>query len=164
MKNAFQWAVANLLALRKKSKTSRYKIFLRAWIFLNLLGLFGFYLVRDVRAGYFQWLWVAILFVAFIPVGFFLSRFTPMTTNPERGEVVLSMDKLYIALIWILVGVKLWASHHPETIPWADTIMCIILGVMGGRLGGIGLRVRKLKNEMAEAAVSEAAEGQEFSS
>jgi len=32
----------------------------------------------------------------------------------------------------------------------ADIIMCAILGIMSGRLGGIGLRVRGLKNEQAK--------------
>jgi hypothetical protein len=48
-------------------------------------------------------------------------------------------------LIWVLVIAKLIASRIPVLITASDVIMCVILGIMFGRLGGIGLRVRQLK-------------------
>ncbi|MBC8331711.1 MAG: hypothetical protein H8E28_06995 [Anaerolineae bacterium] len=74
-----------------------------------------------------------------------MSYIVPMKANLEVRAVTLSLDKVYLFLIWFLVVIKLLASYyyHVETI--ADVIMCIILGIMGGRLGGIGIRVRRLK-------------------
>jgi hypothetical protein len=61
--------------------------------------------------------------------------------------VTLSLDRTYLVLIWVLVIAKLIASHIPSLITISDVIMCSILGIMFGRLGGIGLRVRGLKHQ-----------------
>jgi hypothetical protein len=47
--------------------------------------------------------------------------------------------------IWLLVISKLIIGRIPPFTPEADFIMCAIIGIMFGRLGGIGLRVRHLK-------------------
>jgi hypothetical protein len=68
-----------------------------------------------------------------------------MQADLESKAVTLSLDKFYLVLIWVLVIAKLIASHIPSLVTISDFIMCAILGIMVGRLGGIGLRVRQLK-------------------
>jgi ABC-type Co2+ transport system permease subunit len=114
-------------------------------LFILFGTLFTFYFVRDIPRGYFSWTWVAVVFLLFIPVGFLLSRIVPMQANHEAKAVTLSLDRFYLVLIWVLVIAKLIASHIPSLISISDIIMCAILGIMFGRLGGIGLRVRQLK-------------------
>jgi hypothetical protein len=136
-----------LLSLRANMKTSRYKIWLRAFLLFQFSALFGFYFIRDIANGYFTWTWVVITIILFVPVGFLLSRIVPMQPDHEKKAVTLSIDKVYLVLIWVLVIAKLVAGHIPEATVIADIIMCAILGIMGGRIGGIGLRVRALKKE-----------------
>lgn len=126
-------------------KKSRFKIWLRAFLFVIFATLFMFYFVRDIHNEYFTWSWAAALFAAFIPVGFLLSRIVPMQADLESKAVTLSLDKFYLVLIWVLVIAKLIASRVPSLVTISDIIMCAILGIMFGRLGGIGLRVRGLK-------------------
>ena len=108
---------------------------------------FAVYLLffRDIPKGYFSWGWVTSLFIGFIPVGFFLSRIVPMQVDEQSEAVTLSLDRIYLLLIWILVIAKLIASRIAALTTISDVIMCAILGIMFGRLGGIGLRVRSLK-------------------
>lgn len=126
-------------------KKSRFKIWLRAFLFVIFGTLFMFYFVRDIHNEYFTWGWAAALFAAFIPVGFLLSRIVPMQADLESKAVTFSLDKFYLVLIWVLVIAKLIASRVPSLVTISDIIMCAILGIMFGRLGGIGLRVRGLK-------------------
>lgn len=130
---------------RSEMKKSRFKIWLRAFLFVLFGSLFTFYFLRDIANGYFTWSRVAIWFIVFIPVGFLLSRLVPMRADLEARAVTLSLDRFYLVLIWVLVIAKLIASHFPSLIAVSDAIMCSILGIMFGRLGGIGLRVRSLK-------------------
>ena len=74
-----------------------------------------------------------------------MSYIVPMRANLEMKAITFSLDKTYLFLIWFLVIAKLSASYYYHTVATADLIMCIILGLMSGRLGGIGIRVRKLK-------------------
>jgi hypothetical protein len=136
----------SLKSLRGEMKKSRFKIWLRAGLFILFGSLFMFYFIRDIANQHFTWGWVAILFVAFIPVGFLLSRLVPMQVDTEAKAVTLSVDRTYLILIWGLVVAKLIASRTPALIAVSDIIMCAILGIMFGRLGGIGLRVRGLKS------------------
>jgi hypothetical protein len=136
-----------ILAFRKELKKSRYKIWLRAFLFVQFSAIFGVYFYHDIADGYFSWRQVLIFTLIFIPVGFLMSKLVPMHANREIEAVTLSLDKIYLFLIWFLVIFKLLASYYYHTEGVADLIMCTILGIMGGRLGGIGLRVRKLKNE-----------------
>ncbi len=138
---------ASIKLLRSEMKKSRFKIWLRAFLFVMFGSLFTFYFFRDIPNGYFTWNWVIVLFLVFVPVGFWMSRIVPMRVDRESKAVTLSLDRIYLILIWVLVIAKLIASHIPSRITISDVIMCAILGIMFGRLGGIGLRVRKLKIE-----------------
>jgi hypothetical protein len=134
-------------SIRSEMKKSRFKIWLRAFLLVLFGSLFAFYFVRDIAGGYFNWTWVVTLFVLFIPIGFWMSRIVPMQPDRASKTVTLSLDRTYLILIWILVIAKLVASHTSRLIPLSDVIMCAILGIMFGRLGGIGLRVRHIKTE-----------------
>jgi hypothetical protein len=135
----------NLKSLRGEMKKSRFKIWLRAFLFIQFSAMFSFYFFRDIAHGYFNWGWVALLFTLFIPVGFLMSLMVPMKADLELRAVTLSLDRIYLFLIWLLVIAKLIIGRIPSFAPEADFIMCAIMGIMFGRLGGIGLRVRQLK-------------------
>ena len=134
-----------LQSLRGETKKSRFKIWLRAFLFLQFSAMFSFYFFRDIGNGYFTWERVALLFTLFIPMGFLMSLIVPMKADPELRAIILSLDRVYLFLIWLLVIAKLIIGRIPPFIPEADFIMCAIMGIMFGRLGGIGLRVRHLK-------------------
>ena len=134
-----------LQSQRDEMKKSRFKIWLRAFLFFQFSAMFSYYFFRDIGNGYFNWKWVAILFTLFIPVGFLMSLIVPMKADLELRAVTLSLDRVYLFLIWLLVIAKLIIGRIPPFIPEADFIMCMILGIMSGRLGGIGIRIRRLK-------------------
>lgn len=134
-----------LKSLRGEMKKSRFKIWMRAFLFLQFSAMFSFYFFRDIGNGYFSWKWVALLFILFIPVGFLMSLIVPMKADLELRAVILSLDRVYLFLIWLLVIAKLIIGRIPPFTLEADFIMCAIMGIMFGRLGGIGLRVRHLK-------------------
>ena len=134
-----------LQSLRDEMKKSRFKIWLRAFLFLQFSAIFGIYFFRDIGNGYFSWERVALLFTLFIPVGLLMSLIVPMKADPELRAVILSLDRVYLFLIWLLVIAKLIIGRIPPFIPEADFIMCAIMGIVFGQLGGIGLRVRHLK-------------------
>jgi hypothetical protein len=127
-----------LASLRAEMKKSRFKIWLRAVLFVQFGGLFAFYFDRDITNGYFTWIWVVTLFMLFIPAGFWMSRLVPMQVDRRSKAVTLSLDRIYLVLIWVLVIIKLIAGQIPRLVPVSDVIMCIILGIMCGRLGGSG--------------------------
>jgi hypothetical protein len=131
--------------LRGEMKKSCFKIWLRTFLFIMFSALFSMYLVRDVSDGFFTWGWAVLIFIALIPVGFWMSQLVPMQANVELGAVLFSFDRIYFILIWVLVIAKLIAGRIPPLTAAADVIMCSILGIMFGRLGGIGVRVRSLK-------------------
>ena len=134
-----------LKSFRGEMKKSRFKIWLRAFLFIQFSTLFGFYFFRDIGNGYFSWKLVALLFTLFIPVGFLMSLIVPMKADLRLKAVILSLDRVYLFLIWLLVIAKLIIGRIPPFTLEADFIMCAIMGIMFGRLGGIGLRVRYLK-------------------
>jgi len=134
-----------LKSFRGELKKSRAKIWMRAFLFVQFSLFFSMYFVRDIGYGYFKWEWVALVFAAFIPVGFLLSLIVPMKADAKLGAVTFSLDKFYLFLIWLLVIAKLLIGRVPSFAPEADFIMASIMGIMFGRLGGIGLRVRRLK-------------------
>jgi hypothetical protein len=134
-----------LKSFRGEMKKSRFKIWLRAFLFLQFSAMFSLYFFRDIENEYFSWEWVALLFTLFIPVGFLMSLIVPMKADLELRAVTLSLDRIYLFLIWLLVIAKLIIGRIPPFTPEADFIMCAIMGIMFGRLGGIGLRVRHLK-------------------
>ena len=134
-----------LKSFRGEMKKSRFKIWLRAFLFVQFSAIFFGYFFRDVGHGYFKWEWIALVFVSFIPIGFLLSLIVPMKADTEIQAVTFSLDKFYLFLIWFLVIAKLIIGRIPFFTPEADFIMASIMGIMFGRLGGIGLRVRRLK-------------------
>ena len=134
-----------LQSLRGELKKSRFKIWLRAFLFFQFSVIFGFYFIRDIANGYFRWEWIPLTYILFVPVGFLMSRIVPMQADLEVRAVTLSLDRVYLVLIWVLVIAKLILGHIPSLVYIADIIMCSILGIMSGRLGGIGIRVRQLK-------------------
>ena len=134
-------------SIRGEMKKSRFKIWLRAILFVQFAVLFIFYFDRDIANGYFTWTWSVVLFMLFIPAGFWMSRIVSMQVDRESKIVTLALDRIYLILIWVLAITKLIASHVPGLVPVSDVIMCAILGIMCGRLGGIGLRIRHLKME-----------------
>ena len=134
-----------LQSKRGEMKKSPFKIWLRAFLLIQFSVFFSIYFVYDIGNGYFSWSKVLITIFLFIPIGFLMSKLVPMRADVEENAIILSIDKIYLVLIWVLVIAKLVASHAFDEVVIADVIMCIIIGIMGGRLGGIGLRVRKLK-------------------
>ena len=135
----------DIQTLRSEMRKSRYKIWLRAFLFVQFSAIFMFYFFRDIGNGYFSWGVVALIFMIFIPIGFLLSLLVPLKADSELGAVTFSLDRFYLFLIWFLVVAKLIIGRIPAFTPEADFIMCAIMGIMFGRLGGIGLRVRHLK-------------------
>lgn len=136
---------ARIKSLRGEMKKSKFKIWLRAFLFVQFSAIFSVYFFRDIGHGYFSWGRVALGIGAFIPVGFLMSLIVPMQADVEFRAVTLSLDRVYLFLIWLLVIAKFILGRIPPLIPAADFIMCAIIGVMFGRLSGIGLRVRQLK-------------------
>jgi hypothetical protein len=59
----------------------------------------------------------------------------------------MSFDKIYFALILILVIGKAVTGKLLHQLTWSDVLICAILGLMVGRLSGICLRVHGLKRE-----------------
>ncbi len=137
----------DILTFRREMKKSRYKIWLRTFLLVQFSTIFGYYFYHDIANGFFSWRLVMIYTLIFIPVGFLFSYLVPMKADMEMQAVTLSLDKIYLFLIWLLVIFKMLATYHYHTYGVADLIMAAIIGIMGGRLGGIGLRVRKLKLE-----------------
>ena len=131
--------------LRGEMKKSRFKIWLRAFLLILFSAIFGVYFIRDIAAGYFRWEWGLLVYLLCLPLGFMMSRIVPMRVNLESRAVLLSLDRIYLVLIWILVIAKLITGLIPDLVYIADICMAVILGLMSGRLGGIGIRVRRLK-------------------
>jgi hypothetical protein len=134
-----------LKSLRGELKKSRFKIWLRAFLLIQFATMFCVYFFRDIDNGYYSWTSVFVVFACFVPVGFLLSLLVPMKADLELRAVTLSLDRIYLFLIWFLVIAKLIIGRIPFFTPEADFIMSAIIGIMFGRLGGIGLRVRQLK-------------------
>jgi hypothetical protein len=130
---------------RGEMQKSRFKIWLRAALLIQFSGIFGFFLYRDISQGHLNWGWVGSAIILCIPIGFLMSRLVPMQVNLNARAITLSLDKIYLALIWILVIAKIITGQISSLVFIADIIMCIILGIMSGRLGGICLRVHHLK-------------------
>lgn len=131
-------------AIRVEMKKSPYKILLRVFLLLQFSAIFIFYFIHDVSDGYFTWNQVAYYILIFLPIGFLISFIVPMRPNTELNAVTISLDKIYLFLIWLLVIMKLVASYYYHTESVADLIMATVIGLMGGRLVGIILRVRTL--------------------
>ena len=134
-------------------KRSRAKIWIRTALLAVFGTLFGMYLYRDINGGAFQWYWAVAIFIALLPIGFWMRNIVPMQVHPESKSVTLSFDKIYFILIWVLVIAKALTGQVFHLIAPSDILMCIILGLMSGRLSGICLRVRRLKVQNGFVAV-----------
>lgn len=130
---------------RGEMRKSRFKIWLRAALLIQFSGILGFLLFRDISQGHFSWGWIASTIILSVPVGFLMSHLVPMQVSLTARAITLSLDKIYLVLIWILVIAKIIMGQISSLVTISDVIMYIILGIMSGRLGGICLRVRLLK-------------------
>jgi len=130
-------------------KRSRAKIWIRTGILAVFGTLFGLVLYRDITSGAFYWLWASLAFLLCLPVGFWMRKLVPMQVFPASRHVTLSFDRVYFVLIVLLVIVKAIAGNILGVTILADVVMCMILGLMIGRLSGICLRVRGLRPDEA---------------
>jgi hypothetical protein len=128
-------------------KRSRTKLWLRSGILAVFGTLFGLALYHDVASGRFSWTWALATFLPCLVAGLGMSRLVPMQVHRTSQHITLSFNGIYFAVILLLVAVKALAGWLPALGVWADVAMCIILGLMIGRLSGICLRVRALKIE-----------------
>ncbi len=126
-------------------KRSRAKIWIRTGILAVFGTIFGLTIYRDIVSGLFPWLWALTAFLLCLPVGFWMRKFVPMQVHRASRHVTLSFDRVYFIAIVLLVIIKAVAGNISGITILADLTMCVILGLMIGRLGGIGLRVRSLK-------------------
>jgi hypothetical protein len=128
-------------------RQSRIKLWLRSSILAIFGTLFGLTLYHDVSSGQFSWTWALAIFLPCLAAGYWMSRLVPMQVHRVSEHITLSFDRSYFGVIVLLVAVKAVAGWLPGLGIWADVAMCIILGLMIGRLSGICLRVRALKIE-----------------
>ena len=96
-----------LKSFRGEMKKSRFKIWLRAFLFLQFSAIFMVYFFRDIGNGYFSWGWVALIFASFIPIGFLLSLIVPMKADTEIRAVTFSLDRFLVQANMDLLG-----EHH----------------------------------------------------
>ena len=137
--------VTELQAAPPAMSRSRAKLWIRTGILAVFGTLFSVSLVRDMALGMFHWSWALAAFIACLPIGFWMRRLVPMQVHVNSQQVTLSFDRVYFALILTLVIAKAVTGKVPGLAIWADVLMCVILGLMMGRLSGICLRVRDLK-------------------
>lgn len=141
----------NLIALfykfRGLMKQSRFKIWLRAGLLIQFTLMFSYLLSLDIMEGFFTWGWSLFVVALSIPFGFWMSRWVPMRYDEQIQKVTLTIDIIYLVIIWVLVIIRVSIGIIGKWVAFSDVIMCIIIGMMAGRLGGIGLRVRRLKRD-----------------
>jgi len=126
-------------------KQSRAKLWIRTVILIIFGTLFGIALLRDIHAGAFRWSWAMMIFLPFLVVGFWMRRLVPMQVHIASRCITFSFDRIYFSLILLLVIAKAVAGRAWSLTSLSDIIMCVILGLMIGRLSGICLRVHHLK-------------------
>ncbi|HOR00447.1 MAG TPA: hypothetical protein PLJ35_16675 [Anaerolineae bacterium] len=126
-------------------KQSRAKIWIRTVILAVFGTLFTLALYQDMASGVFRWPWALMAFLPCWVIGFWMRRWVPMQVHPAAQCITMSFDRIYFALILFLVIAKAITGRVEGMTIWADVIMCVILGLMVGRLSGICLRVRDLK-------------------
>ena len=131
-------------SFRKRSKA---KIWLRTGILAIFAIIFGISLYHDIASHRFLWYWGLITYLICFPIGFAMRTLVPMQVHLTSKHITMSFDKIYFAVILALVIGKLVAGRFFGLTVLADVIICAILGLMTGRLGGIGVRVRGLKRE-----------------
>jgi hypothetical protein len=124
---------------------SRAKLWIRTGILAVFGTLFSVSLARDMTAGTLNWAGALTAFLACLPIGFWMRRLVPMQVHLRSHHITFSFDRVYFALILALVVAKAVTAKLPGMAVWSDGLMCVILGLMVGRLSGICLRVRGLK-------------------
>jgi phage shock protein PspC (stress-responsive transcriptional regulator) len=129
-------------------KRSRAKIWIRTGILAVFGTLFGLALYHDIESGSIRFWWALVIFLPAVPFGFWMRTLVPMQVHAGSRSVTLSFDRIYFALIVVLVILKAVAGSIMHVTIVADGAMCLILGLMTGRLSGICLRVRDLKLQM----------------
>ena len=139
--------IANTEVVPSFRKRSRAKIWLRTGILAIFATIFGISLYRDIAAGNFMWLVGLSVFLVCLPIGFEMRKIVPMQVHLGSKAITMSFDKIYFALILILVIGKAVTGKLLHHAMWSDVLICAILGLMVGRLSGICLRVRGLKRE-----------------
>ncbi len=138
-------AVSEALETPPLFKQSRTKLWIRTVILAVFGTLFSLTLYPVMVSGVFPWSWGLVIFLTCLAVGFGMSRLVPMRVHPASRHITLSFDRLYFSLIVLLVLVKAVAARVAGMEVLANAAMCVILGLMIGRLSGICLRVRGLK-------------------
>ena len=126
-------------------KRSRAKIWIRTGILAVFGTLFGVSLYRAIAAGTFQWTWALAAFLPCFAFGFQMRRLVPMQVHSATQHITLAFDRIYFVLILLLVIAKAITGRAPGLTVAADLLMCVILGLMSGRLSGICLHVRGFK-------------------
>lgn len=137
--------VSNSLETPSTFKQSRTKLWIRTVILTVFGTLFTLTLYPDMASGVFSWKLGLIIFLLCLTIGFWMSRLVPMGVHQASKHITLSFDRLYFSLIILLVLIKAVTSRVSGMQIWSDIVMCVILGLMIGRLSGICLRVRALK-------------------
>jgi hypothetical protein len=126
-------------------KQSRAKLWIRTVILAIFGTLFGLALSRDIDAGVFHWSWGILVYLPSLAAGFWMRRLVPMQVHLSSRCITLSFDHIYFSLILVLVIAKAVSGRIHSIALVSDIIMCVILGLMMGRLSGICLRLRSLK-------------------
>jgi hypothetical protein len=139
--------IANTDRVPSLRQRSRAKIWLRTAILAVFGTLFGISLYHDISSGLFHWYWGLITYLICFPIGFAMRSLVPMQVHLTSKHITMSFDKIYFAVILALVIGKLVSGRFFGLTVLADVIICAILGLMTGRLGGIGVRVRGLKRQ-----------------
>ena len=126
-------------------KQSRAKLWIRTAILIIFGTIFTIALYGDITSGKFNYSWALSAFLPCLVIGFWMRRWVPMHIHIASKLITFSFDKIYFSLILFLVIIKVISERIQGLTFWDDVIMCVILGLMIGRLCGICLRVRKLK-------------------
>ncbi|MBW2609191.1 MAG: hypothetical protein JRC68_02475 [Deltaproteobacteria bacterium] len=126
-------------------KQSRAKIWIRTVILFIFGTIFIIALYQDIKSGIFHITWALLVFFPSTVTGFLMRGFVPMHVHQAYRRITFSFDHIYFTLILLLVIAKVFTGQVPGLTIWTDIIMCVILGLMSGRLSGICLRVRDLK-------------------
>ena len=124
-----------------RMKRSRAKLWIRTGILAVFGTLFGIALSRDIIAGVFPVSWGLAVFCPIFVVGFFIRSLVPMTVHLASKTITFSFDRIYFGIILVLVAAKAITGHLDGMTFHTDALMCVILGLMIGRLSGICLRV-----------------------
>jgi polyferredoxin len=146
LKGIIKMIEANKLQRPPKFKQSKTKIWMRIGILIIFLSIFGWSLYHDILSEIFHLSWVFVILLPFLGVGLWMSRLVPMQVHHAYQVITISFDRLYFGLILFLVILKDITGHFLKISTMSDLIMCIILGLMIGRLSGICFRVNYLKN------------------